>query len=89
MNHRLQVRISIELNAQIEKAAEQSRMSKGEWVRRALKGATRSGAFADPVAQMASLNAPVANIERMLAEIGESRSFWDDSERCSGVNQNA
>jgi hypothetical protein len=78
MNHRLQVCISVELDAQIEKAAENSRMSKGEWVRRVLKErlqrASTSGAFADPLARMASLNGPVANIERMLAEIAGGRS---------------
>jgi len=69
----LRVRISAELDAQIKKAAEHSRMSKAEWVRRTLKECLRrastSGALADPVARMASLNGPVTNIERMLAEI--------------------
>jgi hypothetical protein len=78
MNHRLQVCISVELDAQIEKAAENSRMSKAEWVRRALKECLRrasvSGTFAEPLARMASLNGSVANIERMLAEIGEGRA---------------
>jgi hypothetical protein len=78
MSHRLQVRISVELDAQIEKAAEHSRISKAEWVRRALKGSLRrasmSGAFADPLARMASFNGPVADIQQMLAEIGRGRS---------------
>lgn len=78
MSKRLQVRISAELDAQIEKAAEHSRMSKGEWVRRALKeclrGVSASGAFTNPLARMASLDGPVANIERMLAEIEGGRS---------------
>ena len=79
MNHRLQVRISAELDAQIEKAAEHGRMSKAERVRRALKESLQQasmsgGAFADPLARMASLNGPVGNIDQMLAEIGRGRS---------------
>jgi hypothetical protein len=78
MSHRLQVRISAELDAQIEKAAEHSRMSKGEWARQALKEGLRrasmSGTFADPLARMASLNGPVANIDQILAEIAGGRS---------------
>ena len=78
MSHRLHVLIPVELDAQIKKAAENSRMSKAEWVRRtleeSLRRASKSGTFADPLARLASLNAPVANIERMLAEIGEGRS---------------
>jgi predicted HicB family RNase H-like nuclease len=37
MSDRLQVLISPELNAQIRKAARRDRVSKGEWVRRALQ----------------------------------------------------
>jgi hypothetical protein len=35
MNHRLQVLIPEELDVQLRKAAQRSRVSKGEWVRRA------------------------------------------------------
>jgi hypothetical protein len=66
------------LDAQLEKAALRSRVSKGEWVRRALKESLRqagkSGSAGDPVARMAALNGPVADIDQMLAEIEAGRS---------------
>ena len=78
MSHRLQVLIPAELDAQLEKAAQRSRVSKGEWVRRALqeslKHASKNRSSIDPLARMASLNGPVANIEQMLAEIEAGRS---------------
>lgn len=78
MSHRLQVLIPAELDAQLEKAAQRSRVSKGEWVRRALmeslRQADRGQSPADPLARMASLNGPVADIEQMLAEIEAGRS---------------
>jgi hypothetical protein len=70
MSHRLQILISPELNAQLEKAAQRSCVSKAEWVRRVLRGATTS----DPLARMDSLNGPVADIAQMLAEIEAGRS---------------
>jgi hypothetical protein len=77
-SHRLQVLISPDLDAQLEKAALRSRVSKGEWVRRALKESLRqsgkSGSASDPLARMASLNGPVADIDQMLAEIEAGRS---------------
>jgi hypothetical protein len=49
-------------------------MSKREWVRRALEESLHREASApDPVARLAKLNAPTADIEQMLAEtIGPS-----------------
>jgi metal-responsive CopG/Arc/MetJ family transcriptional regulator len=76
MSHRLQVLIPSELDAQLEKAAQRSRMSKGEWVRRALREAlhqpARSGT-SSPVDRLASLGAPTADIEQMLSEIEAGR----------------
>ena len=76
--HRLQVLIPPDLDAQIEKAAVRSRVSKGEWVRRALKAslrqAGRSGSGGDPVTRMAALDGPVADIDQMLAETEAGRS---------------
>jgi len=43
MSHRLHVLVSPELDAQIGKAAQRSLVSKGEWVRRALKESLRQG----------------------------------------------
>ena len=42
MSHRLQVLIPEELDIRIRKAAQRGRISKGEWVRRAIEGALRS-----------------------------------------------
>lgn len=77
MSHRLQVLISPELDIQLSKAAERSRVSKGEWVRRALveileRSQQRSQAE-DPVEKLASLNAPTADIDDMLEEIERGR----------------
>ena len=76
MSSRLQVLISPELDSQLEKEAQRSRVSKGEWVRRALRESLRQAkkqSSADPVARMASLNGPVADIDRILAEIDAGR----------------
>jgi hypothetical protein len=78
MSHRLQVLSPPELDAQLEKAAQRNRVSKGEWVRRALREAVRRSsnrkAGGDAVARLGSLNAPTADIEQMLAEIDAGRS---------------
>ena len=42
MSYRLQVLIPEELNAQLQKAAKRIRISKGEWVRRALAESVQS-----------------------------------------------
>ena len=76
MSHRLQVLIPPELDAQLDKAAQRNRVSKGEWVRRALREAlhrpTVRGA-SNPVDRLASLGAPTADIEQMLSEIEAGR----------------
>ena len=78
MSHRLQVLISPELDAQLEKASQRQRISKGEWVRRALQESLRQSGktirAADPIVRRASLNAPTADIEQMLSEIEAGRS---------------
>jgi hypothetical protein len=71
MSYRLQVLITSDLDAQLQKAAKRNRISKGEWVRRALEASLhpnkqRSGSA---VAQLAALNGPTAGIQQMLAEI--------------------
>lgn len=76
MSYRLQVLISEDLDAQIQKAAKRNRISKGEWVRRVLResvqgGRARSGGSA--VSQMAVLNGPTAGIEQMLHEVESGR----------------
>jgi hypothetical protein len=77
MSHRLQVLIPEELDTQLRKAAQRNRVSKGEWVRRVLRQSidpAKRDKTSDPVARLASLNAPTADIEQMLSEIGCGRS---------------
>lgn len=78
MSHRLQVLIPPELDAQLRKAAQRNRMSKGEWVRRALQESLRKSgrgsAVPDALARLGSLDAPTANIKQMLSEIESGRS---------------
>jgi len=78
MNRRLQVLISPELDAELRKAAERGRMSKGEWVRRAINKALQQPGKnvpgPDPVMLLAALNAPTAGIDQMLTEIEAGRS---------------
>lgn len=79
-SHRLQVLIPPEMDTQIDKAAQRTRMSKGEWVRRAIQEALRPSAagkpakWEDPVARLAKLKAPTGDMETMLAEIERGRS---------------
>jgi hypothetical protein len=68
MSRWLEVLIPEELDMQLRKSAQRSRVSKSEWVRRALRRSV------DPVARLASLNAPTADIEQMLSEIGCGRA---------------
>jgi len=78
MSHRLQLLVPEELGLRITKAAQRSRLSKGEWVRRAIKEALRQecgqGRRADPLSRLASLDGPTAEIEAMIAEIESGRS---------------
>jgi hypothetical protein len=74
--HRLQVLIPADLDARLTKAALRSRISKGEWVRRALRDSLKAGrakSATDPLARLRSLNAPTADIQQMLAEIEAGR----------------
>ncbi len=74
MSYRLQVLIPTSLDARVRKAAQRTRVSKGEWVRRAIEGALRGPSQqADPLAQLARLGGPTADIGQMLAEIDAGR----------------
>lgn len=78
MSHRLQVLIPEDLDARIRKAAQRLRISKGEWVRRAIEAALSSrasevGADSDALARLEALDAPTGEIEDMLAEIEAGR----------------
>jgi hypothetical protein len=74
VSHRLQVLIPVALDRRIRKAAQRSRVSTGEWVRRALERAlVEPASAADPLDRLASLGAPTGDIEQMLAEIEAGR----------------
>ena len=64
-----------ELEGRLRKSAGRSRLSKGEWVRTAIeeKLGRELAASADPLAALARLEAPTADIEVMLAEIEAGR----------------
>ena len=58
--------------------AQRSRISKGEWVRRAIGAALNQPSgigpeLADPLGHLAALDAPTADIDQMLAEIEAGR----------------
>lgn len=75
MSHRLQVLIPESLEMSLRKAAQRSRVSKGEWVRRAIERALADEREAgDPLSRLASLEAPTGDVEQMLAEIEAGRS---------------
>jgi predicted transcriptional regulator len=75
MSIRLQILVPEALDSRMRKAAQRSRVSKGEWVRRAVEHALENpSAPIDPVAQLATLGAPTADIDQMLAEIEAGRS---------------
>jgi hypothetical protein len=77
MSHRLQVLIPPELDAELRKAAQRSRMSKGEWVRRVLQESLhrpeKGRTISDPLVRLESLGAPTGDIDRMLSEIDSGR----------------
>ena len=74
-SYRLQVLIPPVLDGRIRKAASRKRLSKGEWVRRAIEQALvqPTPASADPLDRLEKLEAPTADIDRMLAQIEAGR----------------
>ena len=76
MSHRLQLLIPEELDLRISKAAQRGRVSKGEWVRRAIEAELRRSRnlSGDPLSKMASLRAPTGDLEQMNAEIEAGRA---------------
>ena len=62
------------MDARITKAAQRGRVSKGEWVRRAIESALEDHTKTpDPLVRLAGLGAPTADIDQMLAEIEAGR----------------
>ncbi len=75
MTKRLQVLIPDGLDARVRKAAQRKRLSKGEWVRRAIEHALEDRRDdGDPVSRLAQLGAPTGDIEQVLAEIEAGRA---------------
>ncbi len=75
MSHRLQVLVPEDLDRRLDKAARRARVSKGKWVRQALERILAAEmSAANPVARLAALDAPTADIDQMLAEIESGKS---------------
>ncbi len=65
-----------ELDAELEKAAQESRMSKAEWVRRALRqavGAQDRQRTMEALDRLGGLHLPACDMEQMNAEIEAGR----------------
>jgi hypothetical protein len=74
MSNRLQVLVPEGLDARLRKAAQRNAVSVGEWVRRAIERSLADDRLpTDPVATLANLGAPTADIDQMLAEIEAGR----------------
>jgi hypothetical protein len=74
VSHRLQVLIPESLDARLAKAAQRRRLSKGEWVRRAIERALAEGPReVDPLERLGSIGAPTGDLDQMLAEIDAGR----------------
>jgi hypothetical protein len=75
MSHRLQILVTEHLHAKILKDSQRRRLSKGEWVRRAIERTLAEDvASGDPLSRLARLEGPTADIAQMLAEIEAGRS---------------
>lgn len=74
MSHRLQVLIPESVEANIRKSAQRRRLSKGEWVRRAIERMlAEERQVEDPLSKLSSLQGPTADIDEMLDEIEKGR----------------
>jgi hypothetical protein len=72
--YRLQVLVPTGLDTRIRKAAHRHRLTKGEWVRRAIERAlAEERGPVDPLDRLSRLGAPTADIDQMLAEIDAAR----------------
>lgn len=74
-SHRLQVLIPGALEARLTKAAQRARLSKGEWVRRAIESALRDPESpVDALSALSSLGAPTGDIDQILDEIESGKA---------------
>ena len=70
----MQVLIPMSLELRVRKAALRSRVSRGEWVRRAIERALSDPSDrSDPVKELAALSGPTGDIDQLLAEIEAGR----------------
>jgi len=74
MSSRLQIIVPEELERTIRRAAQRGRLSTSAWVRRAIeRQLAEERPPADSLERLASLEAPTADMDRMLAEIDAGR----------------
>ncbi len=74
MSTRLQVVVADELERTIRRAAQRRRLSTSAWVRQAIeRQLADERPDLDPLDLLASLDAPTADIDRMIEEIDEGR----------------
>lgn len=75
MSERLQILIPESLAARLRKAAQRARTTRSQFVRDAIERALEhESAAPDPVAALGDLDAPTADIDRMIEEIEDGRS---------------
>lgn len=76
-SRRLQVMVSDDMDHRVRRAANRARVSRGAWVRRAIRERLErdsGGIPADPLAELRTLNGPTADICGMIGEIEAGRS---------------
>ncbi len=74
---RLQVLVTDDMDHRVRRAADRARVSRGAWVRQAIRERLKreSGPVpADPLAELRTLNGPTADICGMIGEIEAGRS---------------
>ena len=75
MSHRLQILVPEHVDQRLREAAGRRQISKSEWIRWALEQALRRETVGDdPLARLAALDAPTADLDEMNAEIRTGRA---------------
>jgi plasmid stability protein len=69
----LQISVDDDLDAQIQQAARRHHASAEQWVRTAIERALAEEPRLDPVAELASLKGPTADLDLMLQQIEAGR----------------
>ena len=76
-SYRLQVLIPSSLDSRLRRAAKRAQVSRGAWVRSAIRERLEREAgpsIEDPLAELGKLNGPTADICAMIGEIEAGRS---------------